>query len=70
MPNGFVGTDLEERLREDGVESLVVAGMMSRMCGRTVPGATVHDAFMAALASGYATVVVVDGGGWLAERGD
>ena len=48
--------------------------MMSRMCGRTVPGATVHDAFMAALASGYATVVVVvvvdDGGGWLAERGD
>jgi nicotinamidase-related amidase len=31
-PNGFLGTPLEERLRADGVEELVVAGMMSSMC--------------------------------------
>jgi nicotinamidase-related amidase len=83
-PNGFLGTGLEERLRGDGVDELVVAGMMSSMCvdatvraaadngfavtvvhdacaapdlsfeGREVPGATVHAAFMAALADGYA----------------
>jgi nicotinamidase-related amidase len=84
-PNAFVGTDLADRL--DGVERLVVLGMMSSMCvdatvraaadqglsvtvvqdacaapdltfkGRTVPGADVHAAFMAALASAYAEVV-------------
>jgi nicotinamidase-related amidase len=94
MPNGFVGTDLEDRLRTDGIEELVVAGMMSSMCvdatvraaadlgftvtvvqdacaapdlefrGRTLPGDVVHDAFMAALADGYATVV--DSEAWLA----
>jgi nicotinamidase-related amidase len=96
MPNGFVGTGLEDRLRMDGIEELVVAGMMSSMCvdatvraaadlgfgvtlvqdacaapnlefrGRRVPGATVHDAFMAALADAYATVV--DSEAWLGER--
>jgi nicotinamidase-related amidase len=96
MPNGFVGTPLERRLRDGGVEELVVAGMMSSMCvdatvraaadlgfnvtvahdacaapalefgGRSIDGATVHAAFMAALADGYATVVSADellGGG-------
>jgi nicotinamidase-related amidase len=86
-PNGFLGTDLEARLRADGIDELVVAGMMSSMCvdatvragadlgfGMTVvhdgcaapdlafgdtivPGASVHAAFMAALGSGYATLV-------------
>jgi nicotinamidase-related amidase len=86
-PNGFLGTALEERLRADGLDELVVAGMMSSMCvdatvragadlgfgmtvvhdgcaapdlefgGTTVPGASVHAAFMAALGSGYATLV-------------
>jgi nicotinamidase-related amidase len=94
-PNGFVGTDLEGRLRTDGIDELVVAGMMSSMCvdatvraaadlgfkvtvvqdgcaapdlefrGRVVPGSMVHDAFMAALADGYATVV--DSEAWLAD---
>jgi len=31
-PNAFVDTGLEARLREDGVEELVVVGMMSNMC--------------------------------------
>jgi len=31
-PNGFVDTGLEERLRAAGIDSLVVAGMMSSMC--------------------------------------
>jgi nicotinamidase-related amidase len=85
-PNGFLGTPLEERLRADGVDELVVAGMMSSMCvdatvrsaaergftvtvvhdacaapdlefsGATIPGASVHGAFMAALGDGYATL--------------
>jgi nicotinamidase-related amidase len=31
-PNGFLGTSLEATLREAGIDSLVVAGMMSSMC--------------------------------------
>ena len=31
-PNGFVDTRLEEELRGAGIDSLVVAGMMSSMC--------------------------------------
>ena len=31
-PNGFLGTPLEEQLRDAGVDELVVAGMMSSMC--------------------------------------
>jgi len=86
-PNGFVGTPLEQHLRDAGVDALVVGGMMSSMCvdatvraaadlgfqvtvvhdacaapalefgGRSIDGATVHAAFMAALADGYAEVV-------------
>ncbi len=84
-PNGFLGTDLRERLGD--AESIVVCGMMSSMCvdatvraaadlgfsvtvahdacaapdlefnGQDVAGATVHAAFMAALADGYARVI-------------
>jgi nicotinamidase-related amidase len=86
-PNGFLGTGLEETLREAGIDTLVVAGMMSSMCvdatvraavdlgftatvvhdacaapdlayeGMQIPGLSVHGAFMAALADGYATLV-------------
>jgi nicotinamidase-related amidase len=31
-PNAFLGTDLEQRLRADGIDELLVAGMMSSMC--------------------------------------
>ena len=31
-PNAFIGTDLEQRLRADGIDELVVAGMMTSMC--------------------------------------
>jgi nicotinamidase-related amidase len=85
--NSFLGTPLEKTLRAEGIDELVVAGMMSSMCvdatvragadlgfgmtvihdgcaapdlefgGTTVPGASVHAAFMAALGSGYATLV-------------
>ena len=30
--NSFLGTNLEEKLRADGIDELVVAGMMSSMC--------------------------------------
>jgi nicotinamidase-related amidase len=85
-PNSFRETELEAELRERGVDSLVVCGMMTSMCvdatvraavdlgfdttvahdacatcdlefdGRTIPAASVHGAFLAALADGYATV--------------
>jgi nicotinamidase-related amidase len=86
-PNAFVGTGIAEDLRRWGVDTVVVAGMMSSMCvdatvraavdlgfaatvvhdacaapdlefdGETIPGKTVHAAFMAALGDGYATLV-------------
>jgi nicotinamidase-related amidase len=31
-PNGFLGTGLEQRLRAEGIDEIVVAGMMSSMC--------------------------------------
>ena len=31
-PNGFLGTELEQKLRAEGIDELVVAGMMSSMC--------------------------------------
>ncbi len=57
LPNGFVGTDLHERLRDGGVDELIVLGMMSNMCvDGTVRAAVdlgfdvtvVHDACAAA----------------------
>jgi nicotinamidase-related amidase len=90
QPNGFLGTELADELATRGIDTLVVAGMMSSMCvdatvraavdqglsatvvhdacaapdlefgGATIPGATVHGAFMAALADGYASVVDAD----------
>ena len=32
LPNAFAGTDLEQRLRGEGIDQLIVAGMMSSMC--------------------------------------
>ena len=52
-PNGFVDTRLEKELRGAGIDSLVVAGMMSSMCG----DATVR----AAADLGFDVTVVHDG---------
>jgi nicotinamidase-related amidase len=51
-PNGFLGTRLEEHLRDGGVDELVVAGMMSSMC--------VDATVRAAVDLGFATTVVHD----------
>jgi nicotinamidase-related amidase len=51
-PNAFVGTDLERRLRNDGVDQLVVAGMMTSMC--------VDATVRAAVDLGFAVTVVGD----------
>lgn len=86
-PNSFIGTGLEQLLRDRGVTELVVLGMMTSMCvdsttraaselgftctvvadacaapdltlaETTVPGASVHAAFLAALDGSFATVV-------------
>lgn len=90
FPNSFVETDLEGQLRSRGIDTVVVAGMMTSMCvdstvragaelgftidvvhdacaapdltfgDSTVPGASVHAAFLAALGDGFATVVGSD----------
>jgi nicotinamidase-related amidase len=51
-PNGFNGTALEHELRSRGVDSLVVAGMMTSMC--------VDATVRAAVDLGFATTVVHD----------
>ena len=52
-PNGFIDTDLEERLRAVGADQLVVVGMMSSMC--------VDATVRAAVDLGLDTTVVHDG---------
>lgn len=51
-PNSFLNTDLQEYLRENHVEKLVVAGMMSHMC--------VDTTVRACQDYGYEVVVVED----------
>jgi nicotinamidase-related amidase len=52
-PNGFLHTELEQRLRDLGAERLVVVGMMSSMC--------VDATVRAAVDLGFDTTVVHDG---------
>lgn len=51
-PNGFLGTALEQTLRDRGIDQLVVAGMMSSMC--------VDATVRAAVDLGFAVTVVHD----------
>ena len=51
-PNAFLGTDLERRLRLEGIDRLVVAGMMTSMC--------VDATVRAAVDLGFAVTVVGD----------
>ena len=51
-PNAFLGTDLERRLRSEGIDQLVVAGMMTSMC--------VDATVRAAVDLGFAVTVVGD----------
>ena len=52
FPNSFRETGLEERLRDDGVEELVICGMMSHIC----VDATVRAAFDL----GFSCIVIHD----------
>ena len=51
-PNAFVGTGLEDRLRSDGIDELVVSGMMTSMC--------VDATVRAAVDLGFTVTVVGD----------
>ena len=51
-PNSFFKTDLDEYLREKGVESLVITGMMTHMC--------IDSTTRAAKDLGYKCVVIKD----------
>lgn len=63
LPDSFLGTDLEERLRATGAERVVWMGMMSWMC--------VDTTVRAAKAKGFDNVLVEDAcaAGWLLHRG-
>ena len=52
FPSGFRDTDLDERLRGDGIASLVICGAMSHMC--------VDTTARAAFDLGYANTLVAD----------
>jgi nicotinamidase-related amidase len=52
-PNAFLGTDLEQRLRSQSIDELVVAGMMTSMC--------VDATVRAASDLGFEVTVVGDG---------
>ena len=52
FPNSFRETDLQERLRDDGVDTLLICGMMSHMC----VDATVRAAFD----FGFSCIVIHD----------
>ena len=52
-PNGFLGTPLQDALREAGIDEVVVAGMMSSMC--------VDATVRAGADLGFAMTVVHDG---------
>lgn len=50
-PNSFVGTDLEQRLREAGIDHLVICGAMSQMCIDATTRAAVDLGFKVTVAS-------------------
>ncbi|HWF50891.1 MAG TPA: cysteine hydrolase family protein [Solirubrobacteraceae bacterium] len=52
-PNAFLGTDLEERLRAESIDELVVVGMQTSMC--------VDATVRAAVDLGFGVTVVGDG---------
>jgi nicotinamidase-related amidase len=63
MPDSFLGTDLEERLRAAGADRVVWMGMMSWMC--------VDTTVRAARAKGFDGILVEDAcaAGWLLHGG-
>ncbi len=52
FPSGFRDTDLDERLRADGIASLVICGAMSHMC--------IDTTTRAAFDLGYANTLIAD----------
>ncbi len=52
FPSGFRDTDLDERLREDGISALVICGAMSHMC--------IDTTTRAAFDLGYANTLIAD----------
>ena len=52
FPSGFRDTELDERLHEDGISSLVICGAMSHMC--------IDTTTRAAFDLGYANTVIAD----------
>jgi len=62
LPGSFTGTDLECRLREKGIDTVVIAGYMTQMCCDTTARQAMH--------MGFSVEFLSDGTGTLAIKND
>jgi len=70
-PNAFAGTDLAERVRATGRETLVVAGFMTHMCVSSTVRAALDLGFGCSVVAGAgATRDLPDGGGGVVKAAD
>lgn len=61
MPGSFTGTALEERLRTQGVEQVVIAGFMTQMCVDTTAREAAHRGFRVVVLSDATAAMDVKG---------
>ncbi len=61
LPGSFTGTKLEELLRQQGVERLVIAGFMTQMCVDTTTRQAAHLGFQVTVLSDATAAMAVKG---------
>jgi nicotinamidase-related amidase len=61
LPGSFTGTRLEEHLRQQGVEQVIVSGFMTQMCCDTTARQAAHRGFSVLLASDAMAAMAVTG---------
>jgi nicotinamidase-related amidase len=59
LPGAFTGTDLEARLREAGVERVIVTGFMTQMCVDTTTREAAHRGFTVTVLSDATAAMAV-----------
>lgn len=61
LPGSFTGTKLEEILRQQGIERLVIAGFMTQMCVDTTTRQAAHLGFQVTVLSDATAAMAVKG---------
>jgi len=61
LPGAFTGTKLEEILRQQGIERLVIAGFMTQMCVDTTTRQAAHLGFQVTVLSDATAAMAVKG---------